>query len=166
MRRFSRSGILVVLLLAGCAGLTPGHRDDIELGWLDRSVFDKPSLAEFKAVYDTTQIDPAMVEMIRGVNSDVDVIVFLGTWCPDSKREVPRFLKIADLTGITAERVRLYGLDRSKKSQDGETEKYAITRVPTFVFLKDGVEIGRITEFPQMTLEGDLLSILAASRQR
>jgi thiol-disulfide isomerase/thioredoxin len=146
--------------------LNQGQYDGIERGWLDRSVFEKSEFREWKAAYDTVQVAPEMVEMIRQVHGDVSIIVFLGTWCPDSRHEIPRFLKIADLTGIPAGNARLYGLDRSKKSPDGSTEKYEIRQVPTFIFLKNGQEVGRITEFPQTTLEGDMLAIFVAAQSK
>jgi thiol-disulfide isomerase/thioredoxin len=152
--------------LVGCAALNQGQYDGIERGWLDRSVFEKSAFREWKTAYDTTQIMPEIVDMIHQVRGGIDIIVFLGTWCPDSKREIPRFLKIADLAGIEADNLKLYGLDRSKKSPDDLTEKYAINRIPTFIFLKDRQEVGRITEFPQTTLEGDMLTIFVGARSK
>jgi thiol-disulfide isomerase/thioredoxin len=85
-------------------------------------------------------------------------------WCGDSKRELPRFLKIADEAGFPPARITLYSLDRTKKSPDGMTARYGIEYVPTFIVLKDGAEVGRITESPKVSVEADLLTILAAAR--
>jgi thiol-disulfide isomerase/thioredoxin len=166
MKRRASLVVWVALLLAGCSSLNQGQYDGIERGWVGRSIFEKSGLAEWKAQYDTTHVAPEMIELLRQVHSGVNALVFFGTWCPDSKREVPRFLKIADLVGIARDSVKLYGLDRSKTSPDGLTEKYAITRVPTFIFLKNAQEVGRITEFPQTTLEGDILKIFAEARSK
>jgi hypothetical protein len=35
-----------------------------------------------------------------------------------------------------------------------------IERVPTFIIMNEGIEIGRIIETPEETLEADLLKIL------
>ena len=153
-------------LLSGCAGSSVTRQEVIERGWVNRSVLDKPEHQEFKTTYDSVRIGEDYVDMIARADSGVDVIVFFGTWCPDSRREVPRFLKVADMARMPPERIRLYGLDRSKKSTDGLTEQYGIERVPTFIFLKGGEEIGRITEFPATTIEGDMLSILARANTR
>ncbi len=158
--------VLLPVVLSGCSWLHHPTAEDIERGWLDRSVFEKPALHEFKDVYDTVQVSPEVVQLLKEADSGLDMLVFLGTWCPDSKREVPRFLKIMDLAGIPGARVRLYGLDRSKKSTDGLTDQYSISRVPTFIFLRQGSEVGRIVEIPQTTLEMDMLSIFAAARQQ
>jgi thiol-disulfide isomerase/thioredoxin len=164
MRTFVLS-CTVAILLTGCAAFNQGQYDGIERGWIERSAFEKPSLSEFKINYDTATVAPEMVSMLSQVRDSVDALVFLGTWCPDSKHQVPHFLKIADLCGIPASRVRLYGLDRSKKDADGLAEQYSISRIPTFIFFKGGKEIGRIVEFPQTTIEADMLAIFVAAQK-
>jgi thiol-disulfide isomerase/thioredoxin len=138
----------------------------METGWVDRSVLDKPEYSVFRTTYDSVHVGEQFVEMIRSVQAGVDFIVFFGTWCEDSEREVPRFLKIADLAEIPADLIRLYGLDRSKKSSDGLTDKFDIKSVPTIIFLRNGREIGRIVEKPQTTVEEDMLSILAGAQSQ
>ena len=166
MRGFAVLVLCASLVLGGCASKVPTKSEVIEVGWLQRSVFEKPELHQFVANYDTVKVDQDLAGMIRNVNTGVDFLVFLGTWCSDSRREVPHFLKIADECGIDTSRIRLYGLDRSKKSVEGISEKYHIERVPTFIFLKNGDEVGRITEKPTGTLEADVLSILAAAQKK
>jgi thiol-disulfide isomerase/thioredoxin len=149
----------LALFLVGCAGTG-------RLGWVDRTVFDDPAYPEFKAVYDTTHVANEFVELITKVQDEVDVSIFFGLWCSDSKKQIPRFLKIMDLAEIPQSRVKFYALDRSKKSADGATDYYGIQRVPTFIFLKKNVEVGRIVEVPRTTMEADVLSILAAAQTR
>lgn len=157
---------IVLLLLTGCGTSGGIKKETIETGWMQRSAFDEPGLREFKVRYDTVALEQDLVGMIRSTNAGVNVLVFFGTWCGDSRREVPHFLKIADQSGIDSSRIRLYGLDRSKKSSDGLSDKYHIEKVPTFIFLKNGDEVGRITEKPTGTLEADMLAILAAAQQK
>lgn len=154
---------VAALLLQSCSHAVPTRTELIETGWLDRSVLEKPEHVQFKVRYDTVAVEKDLADLIGNVDAGVDFLVFFGTWCPDSRREVPHFLKIADHCGIAGSRIRLYGLDRSKKSADGLTEQYHITLVPTIIFLKNGFEIGRITEHPQGSLEADMLSILAGA---
>jgi hypothetical protein len=115
----------------------------------------------FLQAYPEEPIGEPFLEMIRQARPGVHILVFMGTWCSDSKREVSRFLRIADGTGMAAADFDLYGLDRKKTSPDGLEQKYTIERVPTFIFLRGGKEIGRIVETPRTTLEGDILDILA-----
>ncbi len=124
----------------------------------------KPEHHQFKSRYDTVRVEQQFVQMIRNVHAGVSTIVFLGTWCSDSQREVPRFLRAADEAGIPQESIKLYALDRTKKSDDGLTEQYRIERVPTFIFLKHGEEIGRIVETPQVNVEADMVMILAKAK--
>jgi thiol-disulfide isomerase/thioredoxin len=150
----------------GCGGFVPGGEQAADKGWVSREILETPAYAPFQAGYDSAKIAPEFVPMIRGVQEGVDVTIFFGGWCGDSKREVPRFLRLADESGFPKSRIRLYALDRTKKSDDGLTEKFGIERIPTFIFLKDGKEIGRITESPGTTLEGDVLTILARGRKQ
>lgn len=131
------------------------------LGLLQREDFVADAFPKFKENYDTVHIDQQFIEMIRTLHSGIRCVVVLGTWCGDSKREVPRFLKIIDLCGIPPSDITFFGVDRSKISADGFTNRHKIERVPTFIFLKNGEEIGRIVESPKTTLEADMLSILA-----
>lgn len=105
--------------------------------------------------------DASAIKMIAERGAQVTVVAIVATWCPDSKREVPRFLKIADLARFPLERVTMVAVDRTKKDAEGLTEQHAITRVPTFVFFRDGREIGRVTEKAVTTLENDIATILS-----
>jgi thiol-disulfide isomerase/thioredoxin len=168
-RLFARSLLIVLpLLIVSCAGSkqTGVPPERMELGPVDRSFMSKPEYRPFAVTYDTVQVSPDVLELIRMVQPGAEFLVFFGSWCSDSKREVPRFMKIADLAGVPAERIRLHGLDRSKKSPDGFADPYSIVRVPTFIVLRGGREEGRIVERPLGTLEGDLLTILARQQNR
>lgn len=155
--------VTVALVLSGCAG---GRVAQVERGWIDRATLMRPEHHEFAERFDTVQVDQQFVPMIRSVSDSVSVIVFLGTWCPDSRREVPHFLKLADEAGIASDMIKLYAVDRTKKSDDGLTTQYHIQLVPTFIFLKHGEEIGRITEAPRTTMEQETLTILANARSK
>jgi thiol-disulfide isomerase/thioredoxin len=100
------------------------------------------------------------VKTIAERGRDVQVLLILGTWCPDSKREVPRFFKILDQAGIGLDKVTMVAVDRSKKDAEGLTVKHEVLRVPTFVFFRDGQEIGRVTERAVTTLENDVAMIV------
>jgi len=87
----------------------------------------------------------------------VEVEVFFGTWCGDSHKQVPAFMKIAHHYGIP---FVLYGLNMEKTSEKKRELGKNIKRVPTFIVKKEGVEIGRIIETPLETIEQDLYKIL------
>lgn len=86
--------------------------------------------------------------------------IVLGTWCPDSRREVPRFVKIADFIGIPKEQISMFGVNRKFEGPSFTKGKNGVVRVPTIIIRYKGEEIGRIVESPKKTLEKDLLNIL------
>lgn len=158
MVRLSGVCTIIILLWAGCSGVREVQPAGPVTGRIERAALPE----EFFTDYPVAPIDPPFIEMIRQARTGVRVLVFLGTWCSDSRRDVPRFLRIADETGMVAEDYVLYALDRKKTSTGGVERTYGIERVPTFVFLRGDREIGRIVEVPRTTLEGDILAILAA----
>ena len=96
--------------------------------------------------------------------SEYTIKAFIGTWCGDSKKEIPRFYKILEASDFNLDRFTLVALSRErdayKQSSGGEEEGLNIHRVPTFIFYKDGKEINRIVESPVTSLEEDIQNIL------
>jgi hypothetical protein len=105
--------------------------------------------------------DAAAVKTIAERGKDVQVLAIVATWCPDSKREVPRFFKIYDQARLGLGKVTLVAVDRSKKDAEGLTVKHDVLRVPTFVFFRGDKEIGRVVERAVTTLENDIAIIVA-----
>ncbi|MEZ4907148.1 MAG: thioredoxin family protein [Saprospiraceae bacterium] len=92
---------------------------------------------------------------------DISIKVFLGTWCSDSRREVPRFIKILNEAGFDMQNLEIMCLDRDKKAPDYTSNTFNIQYVPTFIVYQKNKELGRIIETPENTLETDLLKILS-----
>jgi hypothetical protein len=136
------------------------------VGIVPRTYLDDPLWPAFRAGYDSSRIESQYLDMLRAVYQGEEFLVFFGAWCGDSKRDLPRFMKIADGMEIPPAKITLYSLDRTKKSPDGLTDRHGIQFVPTFIVMKDGAEVGRITEFPQVSVEADLLTILAGARAK
>jgi thiol-disulfide isomerase/thioredoxin len=103
------------------------------------------------------------VKDIKATAADVTVFAIVATWCPDTKRELPRLFAIMEAAGIPETALTMVGVDRTKKDAEGMTEKLGITRVPTFIFLKRGLELGRFVEKvpPDSSLEREVARILA-----
>ncbi|WP_379090486.1 thioredoxin family protein [Pedobacter sp. UC225_65] len=125
------------------------------------------SFAEFKESYDpnykayvpdSTSL-PELGKLLKGKK----ITIVLGTWCGDSKFQVPHFLKIMDALKIDEDKITFIAVDGTKKAENGLIDNLKITNVPTFIFTdKKGVEVGRVTERPQQTLEKDMLVVLAS----
>ena len=63
-------------------------------------------------------------------------------------------------TNYPLSKVTMYGTDRAKTTKNGEEKKYNITLVPTIIVMKNGKEVGRITETVKKTIEDDLAAII------
>ena len=92
----------------------------------------------------------------------LSVKVFLGTWCSDSRREVPRFNNIMSFLNIN--NIEYIGLDRDKKSPSKLEKGMDIHHVPTFIIYQNGKEVNRIIETPVKSLEKDLIAIIQAKK--
>lgn len=109
--------------------------------------------------YEPNQND---VEALLGLDpGHLKIIIVLGTWCGDTKREVPRFLKLLDEIAFPEDNLKMIGVNRQKKTNTIDIREFGITNVPTFIFFDKDVEIGRITESPNESLEKDLLKIIS-----
>ncbi len=102
--------------------------------------------------------DTAMTRLARLDYKDVSATVVFGTWCSDSRREVPRFYKIIDQLNIAPKSIKLIAVNGRKESD--ALGKITVERVPVFIFYKKGIEIGRIIERPKTSLEEDIYLIL------
>lgn len=153
-------------LLFGCAAETyvietEASGTKIVKGYFDRHVLEEDqNFSWFTANYAAEQYDSAVVAELAPLTDDVHFVMVVGTWCSDSKREMPKQFKILDAAKVPEKKITLFGVDRSKRSQDGTTDKYTILRVPTLIVFRGDQELGRIVEHPRVTNEADLLRLL------
>jgi thiol-disulfide isomerase/thioredoxin len=111
--------------------------------------------------FDAYNPDPAVIEKLKEISyEDLTIKIVMGTWCPDSRREVPRFMKILEMWGFPSEKVTFIGVDNTKNAPVGGYDELGIERVPTFIIMKNKIEKGRIIENPVTSLEQDMLNIL------
>ncbi|MEP2239625.1 MAG: thioredoxin family protein [Maribacter sp.] len=110
------------------------------------------------------EADQNKIDAFKDQLASYKVLLFMGTWCGDSKREVPRFIKILASANFPMKNLKIVALDKRKesykKSPQGEEWGLNIHRVPTFIFYKNGREINRIIETPITSLEDDILKIV------
>jgi hypothetical protein len=135
------------------------------LGYINLLQFSKPPHSEWflKGFNEYQPVGEVIRKLALTDKDDLSIRIVLGTWCPDSRREVPRFMKIIDLLQFPAERVVFVGVDNTKMAPVGGYDTLGIERVPTFIFMKNKVETGRIIENPVTSLEQDMLNILAGN---
>lgn len=117
-------------------------------------------LNEFATGYKSYQVDTASITPLKELAEPTEIIVIIGTWCPDCHRETPRFIRIMEEVANPNIKVTYIGVDRTKQDPEGLAAKYEFTRIPTFIIQQKGKEIGRIVERPTVSLEKDLVDIL------
>lgn len=139
--------------------------NDMLLGKCTRTALLQSPFADwFKSNYDSYVVDSLTCNFLRPLLADKTITIFMGTWCGDSRREIPRVLKMLDCCGFPMNNLKLImvgnGDSLYKKSPQHEEAGKNIVRVPTIIVEQKGNEIGRIIEFPITSLEKDLLTIL------
>jgi thiol-disulfide isomerase/thioredoxin len=106
--------------------------------------------------------DAESARALAAVAPGAEVTVFLGTWCGDSEREVPRLWRALDEAGGSVPfQIHYIGVDRQKKEPAAPIANYEIEFVPTFIVSRDGREVGRIVEESPHGVERDLLALLS-----
>ena len=89
--------------------------------------------------------------------------IFMGTWCGDSRLQVPRMFRVLHQCGVPASSIELVCTGRTdstyKQSPTHEERGRDIFRVPTLIVYEKGKETGRIIESPVQSIEKDLLAI-------
>lgn len=124
----------------------------------------QPYSSWFTPGYEQYKPNKKAFKTIKKNISDYEILLFMGTWCGDSKYEVPKFYKLLDEVGYNKDNLTSVGVNYSKKAPGDLDEKYNVHRVPTIIFLKDGKEINRYVEFSVENLEKDIAKIVSEKR--
>ena len=115
---------------------------------------------KFNSVYEQYQPSSAEITAVKSL-SGMSVIVLFGTWCHDSVREVPRLLKLLDLSGVELESLSLHGVNYNKQEPTNLHQQYDLRYTPTIILLQGEDELGRIVEKPVVSLGEDLAGFVA-----
>lgn len=181
MKKFMLVALATTAILYSCSPkMNTANHKSINLLSTDRS--GKPMLlgecnssflaqAPFSEWYNKNLADyktnDSLVTTIKPFVKGKTFLLFLGTWCGDSKREVPRMLKILKSAGVRESNIKLVMVDNHdsmyKQSPQHEERGLNIHRVPTLLVYDGNKELGRIVESPIISLEKDLLSILSGA---
>lgn len=110
--------------------------------------------------YDEYIINEEYINEIAPLMVDIKITIVIGTWCSDSRREVPQFYKIMDALKFDDDNIKFIAVDRNKTTELYDIDNLNIKFVPTFIIYHKEKELGRIVENPFESLEVDLLEIL------
>lgn len=110
------------------------------------------------------QPEEAAARRLAARSAGVEVEVFFGSWCSDSRRELTRLWRALEMTGGEAGfPIRYIGVDRSKLEPEMLVEGREILYVPTLIVSRAGSEIGRIVESAPGGVESDLADLVEGS---
>jgi thiol-disulfide isomerase/thioredoxin len=120
----------------------------------------------FMSEYEHYIPEKSLVRKIKSIykKNNIEVVTVFAEWCHDSKEQVPHFYKLMDKAGFSKEKTKIIAVDRTKNAQIVNISDLNILKVPTFIIYSENIEIGRIIETPEHTLELDLLNILKSIR--
>ncbi|WP_147313843.1 TlpA family protein disulfide reductase [Deminuibacter soli] len=117
----------------------------------------------FQQSYNSYAVDSATALQLQPLLAGKTIEVFLGTWCGDSRREVPRLIKLLQVAAFDTSHLHLVFVDNApgtyKQSPAHEEKGKLIHHVPTII-VYDKKELGRVVETPVVSLEKDLLRIV------
>jgi tetratricopeptide (TPR) repeat protein len=125
----------------------------------------EPYASWFVKNYDDYKPNQDIINQLKNYPLSIYTVkIFFGTWCGDTKREMPRMIKVLDQICFPKSNITFIALDNDdniyKQSPNHEEKGMSIYRVATFVFYEKGKEIARINELPVQSTERDLLQIL------
>ncbi len=122
----------------------------------------------FSKNHDDYLANKSIAKQLKDSLNQYEIKAFLGTWCGDSKLEVPRFYKVLETAKFPEKQLQVIAVNKTKdaykQSPNGEEKGLNIHRVPTFIFYKNGKEVNRIVEHPKETFERDILNIVTKNK--
>ncbi len=140
------------------------HNNSVEilLGEFTQADLEKaPHSRWFKPGFENYELKEESLKTISNNIHDYEILMFMGTWCGDSRYEVPKFFKLLDEVDFNKDNLKNIAVNRSKKAPGELDEEYGIHRVPTIIFLKDGKEVDRFVEYSVESLEEDIANIVS-----
>ncbi len=161
---------LIGFLCLFCTDICGQNKEDRNGNLVGKLEFTDLTQGKFKAwfqpEYDNYQPNNKVIKKIKKTLEGVSIKVFMGTWCHDSHRELPRFYKLMKELDASFSNFEVVGLTRGKKTPDNLQKGYNIKHTPSFIFFRNGKEIGRYVEQPRETMEKDFLKILKGKKYK
>ncbi len=145
----------------------PKNQKPMLVGKCTRAGLNKGSFREwFQKEYKDYKPDTATLALLKNQWKDIRITVVLGTWCGDSRREVPRLFRILDEVRFKRRNIKLICLDRDKKADGMDVSSLQVQYVPTIIVYRGKAEMGRIIESPRETLEKDLYLMVGLAEKK
>lgn len=126
----------------------------------------EPYATWFNKGYEEYTPSAEAIAAIKKNISEYEIVGFVGTWCPDSRREIPKLFKILNEAGYDLSKLTMVGVTRNKNTPENLEEGYNMHRVPTFIFMKDGKEVNRFVEYAAESTEADIAKIVSGKEYK
>lgn len=114
----------------------------------------------FKENYDLYTPAADNVKFIKAFRKKIVIEAYLGTWCGDTRENLPIFLKVLDQAANRHIQVNLRAVDRTKIDPEKTALRHTIVKVPTMIFLYQDKEFARFVEVPEKSVEEDMVDLL------
>ena len=139
--------LCLILLLSACKNqeqinITEPYEDTLILvGSANLDGFQQEPFSEwYNENFDSYIVNDSLSPLIKKNINSIKIKTFMGTWCEDSQREIPNFIKILKQVDFDFNNLELITVNREKTTPQGLENGLNITNVPTFIFYKDGKE--------------------------
>lgn len=144
---------------------TTRNGDKMLFGEVTEDVFRQQPFGNwFTQNYDKHPVDKgSLSKKSQKAIGKYDVTIYMGTWCGDSRKEVPIVIKSLKEAGYDMSKLKILALNQYKQARNREELGNNIHRVPTIIFSKNGKEKGRIVEHPNNSIEQDIDQILTTN---
>jgi hypothetical protein len=115
----------------------------------------------WQQIYDGYIPDAELIEKLKSKAPQLKADIYFGTWCDDSKNNMPVFLKILDTLNVPEFRVNFYEVEKKPTAdQKFYVEDMMVEKVPTFIFYLNDSEMGRIIENPKDSILQDMMQMV------
>lgn len=154
--------LLSIFTLSACSILTHHKKTQMVInGITNQAVLaGNKNFSWFDEEYKSYQPNQVIIDQLKPLKNEINVLVIAGTWCGDTQRELPRFFKIANEIGIPNNHIEMIMVDENKKTDAFNISVLQVTNIPTFIFFKNGKETGRIIEKTVGSMEEDLVKLV------
>ncbi|MCF6365388.1 MAG: thioredoxin family protein [Bacteroidales bacterium] len=138
-------------------------KKDILIGECNKEGLNQNPFSEwFTMGYSEYEPETSVINKLKTIDdlNKIKILIVMGTWCGDSRRELPRFYKIIDMINFPYSDISIIAVDTNRSSGDKKLQNIEFGRIPTFIFYKEDKEVGRIVESTEDSLEKDILKII------
>ncbi|MCG9970055.1 TlpA family protein disulfide reductase [Christiangramia crocea] len=143
-------------------------QEDVLLGEFTKEDLKKrPFSSWYESGYKKFSPDDEAMSTIKKNIGDYEIKLLMGSWCGDSRREVPKFLKLLDNANYNYDKLKMIAVDYNKTTPSNIEKELDVHHVPTIIFYKNGKEVNRFVEYPQEeSIEEDIAMILSGNKYK